>query len=313
MYALYLTVLLAALGAKSGAESVDYGTFEAGEIRCVIGGNAEMGKHQQRYNGLFSIVSRGTDESPFVEAYAGLNLEHYFDARPRPSDGNILFEPRVAPMSFRRIDAVTAELHQPATPFYGVESWTRFVLREPCYVDMEYRCVPHKDDFQGGYFGVFWASYINAPHDKSIYFIEEGSSLEAPQWVQLCTQRHGAASSVYHEKDTAETPFEGADNLLYASPSLLRYSAPFYYGRFRDHVLIYIFEPGPVVRFAHSPSGGGRTPAGGATNPAWDFQLFVPDYEVGREYGLKMRCVYKPWAGRGDVLREVQTYLGARP
>ena len=74
----------------------------------------------------------------------------------------------------------------------------------------------------------------------------------------------------------------------------------------RDHVLLFIFERGPLVRFSHSPSGGGPTPAGDDTSPAWDFQLIVPDYEVGHEYGLRVRLVYKPWAGRDDVLDEVR-------
>ena len=36
------------------------------------------------------------------------------------------------------------------------------------------------------------------------------------------------------------------------------------------------------------------------------FQLIVPDYQVGQEYGLRMRLVYKPWAGRDDVLAEAR-------
>ncbi|HET8549006.1 MAG TPA: hypothetical protein VFL57_13410 [Bryobacteraceae bacterium] len=73
-------------------------------------------------------------------------------------------------------------------------------------------------------------------------------------------------------------------------------------------VLIYIFQPSPYLRFAHSPSGGGRSASGDDTNPAWDFQLVVPDPQPGREYEFAMRVVYKPWAGRADVLREVRTW-----
>jgi hypothetical protein len=63
------------------------------------------------------------------------------------------------------------------------------------------------------------------------------------------------------------------------------------------------------LRFAHSLSGGGRSTSGDDTNPAWDFQLVIPDYETGKEYGLEMRVVYKPWAGRADVLKEVRNWL----
>ena len=287
----------------------NHGVFEVSQLRCVIGNNAQMGKHSERYNGVFSITAPGIGESPFVEAYAGLNLEHYFDARPRPQDRDLLFEPRLAPMAFQRINATTAELHQPPTPNYGVESWTRFEVKEPYYIDTHYRCVPTKDVFEGGFIGVFWASYINAPDNKGIYFLTEGASLDDPHWVQFCTQVHGAESSVLHEADQAAVAFEAPGNLLYGRPAHLRYSVPFFYGRFRDRVLIYIFRPGPIIRFAHSPSGGGRTPKGDDTNPAWDFQLIVPDYEVGKEYGLTMRLVYKAWGGRDDVLKEVRGYL----
>lgn len=299
--------------AKEEIATPHYGSFEVGPFRCVIGDNQELGKHAARYNGVFSIQTPGIPESPFVEAYAGLNLEHYFDARPRPADSNILFEPRVAPMTFTHVSDTSAELYQPTTPHYGIESWTRFEVAPPYYIDMQFRCIPHKDVFQGGFFGVFWASYINEPDDKSIYFLGEGATLENPHWVQCCTQVHGAESSVHRDTDTLELPFDEPGSLLYANRAHLRYSEPFFYGRFRNYVLIYMFAPGPIVRFAHSPSGGGRTAKGDDTNPAWDFQLIVPDYHIGQEYRLDMRLACKPWVDRADVLREVRRYLAEHP
>ena len=306
MLPITMALMMTMLGAQATTE--DYGVFETPGFRCTIGNNAALGEHAERYNGVFGIAAEGIDASPFVPRYAGLNLEHYFDSRPRPKDGDVLFEPRVAPMTFERMDANTAELYQPATPVFGVESWTRFEVKAPYYVDMDYRCVPRKDAFVSDFFGVFWASYINAPLDKSIYFLDAGSTLDDPRWVQVCTQQHGSLSTIRHEADDLETPFEAPDGLLFGEDALLRYAEHFFYGRFRDRVLIYIFAPGPTIRFAHSPSGGGRTASGDATNPAWDFQLIVPDYKVGETYRLRMRLVFKPWAGRDDVLREVRKY-----
>ena len=60
------------------------------------------------------------------------------------------------------------------------------------------------------------------------------------------------------------------------------------------------FSSADAVRFSQSPSGGGEG------NPAWDFQLIVPEAKVNEEIRLRMRLVYKPWKGREDVLSEVR-------
>src|SRR5690606_2622761 len=146
--------------------------------------------------------------------------------------------PRVAPMEFAQIDENRVALYQPPTPHYGVESWTEFALHAPYYVDIEYRCIPRKDVFAGGFLGAFWASYISAPLDKSMYFLAAGSTLDAPKWVQHCTPVHGHDSTVLHENDTFAIEFEPKDKILFASFTPLRYSVPFFYGRFRDMVLI---------------------------------------------------------------------------
>lgn len=294
---------------KEKSPSMEFAEFKASRLVCVIGNNAEDGEHRAGYNGIFRMRSQKEPVSPFVPAYAGLNLEHYFDARPRSEDMDIFFEPRRVPMQFRRIDDRTAELYQPATPFYGVESWTTFELKDPYYVDMAFRCIPRKDAFQGGFMGVFWASYINEPLDKSIYFLQGESTLDEPFWAQFCTQVHGRDSTVLPYVDQTELSYPPKADTLFNSLSPLRYSVPFYYGRVRDMVLIYVFKPNPYLRFAHSPSGGTETEAGDDTHPAWDFQLVIPNWKVDETYTLTMRAIYKPWVDRDDVLREVAQYL----
>jgi hypothetical protein len=257
------------------------------------------------------MTAPGQTESVYVPAVAGINLEHYFDARPKSPEARIFFEPRHAPMEFQRISATKAELRQAPTPVYGVESTTVFELKEPYYVDVSYKGIPRVDKFVGGFLGIFWASYINAPLDKSIYFLRSGS-LDSPQWFQFMTQEHGRDSTVRPAADVKDLAMGDDRVSLFTNISPVHYSAPFYYGRFGDMVLIYIFKPSPYLRFAHSPSGGGRTTAGDDTNPAWDFQLVILSPKVGAEYGLDMRVVYKPWAGRADVLKEVRSWLSAR-
>ncbi|MFA6239889.1 MAG: hypothetical protein WC655_03115 [Candidatus Hydrogenedentales bacterium] len=302
-------VVLAA--ASNSAEISDFATFEASQLRCVVGNNKPWGKHKPGYNGVFELCTPGEAESAFVPLYAGVNLEHYFDARPRPQDDAVFFEPRHFPMELYRVGEHAVELHQDPTPFYGVESWTRFSVSEPYYLNVDIRIVPRRAVFQGGFMGVFWASYINAPDNKSMYFLGPGSNLKAPQWLQFCAQEHGRDSTVRFEGDTMNLELSKESSTLFSSMSPLRYSQPFFYGRVRDKVIIYIFQPSPYLRFAHSPSGGGKTDKGDDTNPAWDFQMLIPNYEVNKDYHLNLRVVYKEWNGREDVLEEVRKYQSA--
>lgn len=295
------------------AISNDYAEFQSKELKCIIGNNAAMGEHNAGYNGIFHLSSIHQPAPIFVPAYAGLNLEHVFHTKMNLDDRQEFFEPRNAPMTFTKIDERTALLHQPATPHTGLESKTTFQLVDPYYLDMEWICTPTKDVFEGGSFGLFWASYINGPEDKSIYFLR-GSLSGIPVWQQFCTQLHNRDSTVRGLNDAFRFPFPDTffNQTLFASFSNVEFREPFYYGRFHNMVLIYLFQSSQIIRLAHSPSGGGNTPSGGDTNPAWDFQMIVPNAEAGKEYTLRMRAVYKQWIDRSDVVKEYQMFQNSQ-
>ena len=190
------------------------------------------GNHRAGYNGVWSLTHRTEATNLFVPTVAGLNFEHIFDGDRRDKDNrqDVFFEPRRAAMTFRRVSATEAELHQPPTPTFHLESWTRFVLTPPHYVDMTFRCRPTQHSFTHGYIGLFWASYINAPEDKSIYFRQNN------QWLQLCSQQHNDESTVRHRDDKIELKFrQGLGDALYRNLSPLRFEEPFYYGLFQQH------------------------------------------------------------------------------
>ena len=158
----------------------------------------------------------------------------------------------------------------------------------------------HQPLFKGNYIGLFWASYINAPLDKSIYFQAENG-----YWAQLCTQQHIDESTVCHPDDPIQLTFsQDYRDALFRSFSPFRYRLPLFYGLFENLTWVVMFDRTEGIRLTHSPSGGGSSQQYQTANPAWDFQLIVPNYQVQTEYGFKARLVYRQKCSRQEILDE---------
>src|SRR5438128_109454 len=82
------------------------------------------------------------------------------------------------------------------------------------YLDMHFRCMPHQHDFPRGWMGVFWASYINAPPDKFMYF-RGGLDEQKDSWMQLCTPWHNDQSTVRHRDDKLDLQFDPGQDTLF--------------------------------------------------------------------------------------------------
>ena len=195
-------------------------------------------------------------------------------------------------------------LYQSPTPLSGVESLTLFKLTDSHYIDVVFRFIIHDGSFfKHGYAGLFWASYIHEPGDKKIYFRgrEEGS--ESVGWISAYSSEHGVQSTHIGNMEEDQVYFAPNFNAKLASHfSDYRYEKPFYYGRFHNMVLAYMFKPEKGIRFSQSPTGGGEL------NPAWDFQFIIPDFEVGQEYSFKARIMYKEFSGEKDVRDEFEDW-----
>ena len=206
-------------------------------------------------------------------------------------------------MTFRRLSATEAELYQPPTPTFHLESWTRFTLVAPQAIDFHFRFRATQHAFAHGYIGLLWANYINAPEDRSIYF--RGGRL----WQQFCSQRHDDESTVRHRDDKVELRFSpGLRNALYRNFSPLRFDEPFFYGLFRNHIYILMFDRAEGIRFTHSPTGGGLNAEQQSSNPAWDFQYILPRYEVRKDYDFRARLVYRERCSRAEAWREFESW-----
>ena len=270
---------------------------------CILGDNAEHEDHRAGYNGVWSLVPEGMMSSLFVPGIAGLNLEHYFDAW-RDGDRSVLFDPRVSPMKLERPRRNRVRLIQAATEIWGVESVTDLTVRQPDVIDLDFRCIPRKDVFHNGMLGVFWASYMHHPESKSIHFIGRQPGETKDGWQTFASAQHGEKSSVRGLKDRYQVEVgEGGKGKLFGSVAEVRWSEPWYYGRWQEYAYLVAFKTRNLLRFAMSPSGGGND------NPAWDFQMLVPEMKVGREYRLSARCVVTRWTNADDLARRARRWL----
>jgi len=281
--------------------------LKGGDLDVAVVDNADHAEtdgHRAGYNGLAWLKHSARPANLFVPTYAGLNLELYFDGVEDQRER--LFEPRRAPMTVRRIDALTAELHQPPTPVWHVESWTTFRLVPPHAIDFHYRAIPRAATFRHGWMGVFWASYIERPEDLGINFVAADES-RGERWIRHYSPVHGVESTHRHRDDRLEIHSKPPHTMyMYASMSPWRYARPYYYGVSHGMMCLFMVEDTPLVRFTQSPSGGG------SGCPAWDYQLIVPDYRADHEYSLRARLVYKPLTHHDDIAAEYARWCAER-
>jgi hypothetical protein len=258
--------------------------------------------HLAGYSGIASLTRRQRQDNLFVPSYAGLNFEHIHDGTVQPRE--ILFEPRQAPMTIRQVEPYAVELHQQPTPHWRLESWLRYELLESGVIEMSLECVPRATTFKNGYIGLFFASYIHRPESPDIHFlgVPTAQRTAEPGWIRGVTPAHGTLAthlSLDDDRDFRHDP--DFPLTLVFNESNHRYSSPCYYGVSHGMALAQVFRPDDAVRFSQSPSGGGEG------NPAWDFQWFIPQYEVGRRYRFVMRATYLPFASPEQIVQAAAT------
>jgi hypothetical protein len=202
-------------------------------------------------------------------------------------------------MQIRRIDEYTAELYQPPTPHWQLESRLRYQLLEDGAIEMTLECVPHARTFKNNYIGLFFASYIDKPESLDIHFLGRPADQNdaEPRWIRGVTPEHGKFSTHLAASDNRNFAHDPNFPLtLVFNKSNYRYAEPWYYGVSDGMAFVLMFRPSDNVRFSQSPSGGGNG------NPAWDFQWFVPQYEVGKRYRFVMRAMYLPYESPQQII-----------
>lgn len=281
-------------------------TVEKGNLKVILVDNTAIPPdHREGYNGIAQLYHASQDSGIFVPAFAGFNLEHIFGGDSLEQ----LFEPRRHPMTLYRKSDDEVLLYQAPTPLSKVESLTTFRIIAPHYIDIDVDFIFHDVEFfKHGYAGLFWASYIDKPADKKMYFHGTTKKGEAATWIGAWSEKHGVAST--HRKIGEHIDLFFADDFnapLASHFSSYRYSQPFFFGRFKNMALAYFFAGDEVIRFSQSPDGGG------SLNPAWDFQYLIQSPTAGRKYSLKARMVYKPFISQQDIADEYDRWSKKGP
>jgi len=280
-----------------------YVALRRGPIKAVVADNSAVNdealpNHRAGYHGLASLKHERQPRNIFAPSFSGLNFEHIHDGTVQ--ENRVLFEPRNAPMRLRAVNDHTAELYQPPTPHWGLESCLRYELLSDGVIEMTFECIPRRETFRNGYIGLFWASYIDQPESLDIHFIGRDGDSAKPGWIRGVTPKHGEEATHMAFDDQRQFAHDDAFPLkLVFGLSSHRYSEPWYFGLARGMAFAQMFRPADGVRLSQSPSGGGTR------NPAWDFQWFIQSPRVGQRYQLVMRASYLPVAGTTDAREQV--------
>jgi len=308
-----LLLFAAGLSAQQEPPYESHVKITAGDLEVEIVDNTEYEGHRGWYNGIAYLSHKAAPGNHFWQRVAGMNFEHIWDGEKWWEPAEALFEPRTSEIVLHRLSENSVQLHMPPSNLHKLESWTQFTVTAPHYIDMDFFCIPRAETFDRGYIGLFWASYINTTDsdEKPYYFIGAHKDSRKRQWVSWLPAAHAKGGTVRFQEEVRQISFNpDFTPMLYNSFADTLYTYPFYYGRRGTMVHIMMFDSPGAIRFSLSPSSGGPVKPG--TNPAWDWQFIVHDYEVGEKYGYKARMVYKPWVSVADVIDEYEKWSGRK-
>src|SRR5262249_21650490 len=156
------------------AKPIESTTITEGNLKVLLRNNSESPKVLSGLASLFHQKDAPTFDAIDPDspgASAGLNFEHIISGH---KNANNAFSPRHGKYPlYVRPDATSAMLvRQPEDDPWAMSSTLKYAVVKPCYIDVDFRCVPHDPTLFGkrGYVILFFANYMNDVKDIAIHF-----------------------------------------------------------------------------------------------------------------------------------------------
>lgn len=312
---LYLAGAIAsrAAGQQISGERVRTASIRAGDLAVGFRDNSDSPRNLSGVESLFNVK-----DAPEFNAYdpdssgaaAGLNFEHIISGHSDPANS---FAPRQGRYSLYRLpDGKSVALVRSTEDCpWAVSSIFKYTIKEPHYIDVNFRCVPHDPKRFGkrGYAILFFADYMNDVAEVPIHFLginrpggaEEWIAGDAPQehpdWNRGGTYRHTDAAGLDYDVDHN---FK-LNSWSYDYP---RFAKPFYYGRAAHEMVFQIMFDKSYGREDEVRFSIFKFKLPKLQRPAWDFQYVIHKVEADKEYGFSARILWKKFVSREDCLRE---------
>ena len=84
---------------------------------------------------------------------------------------------------------------------------------------------------------------------------------------------------------------------------------PVAYGRIGPRVLAMMLDRPEAFFFV--VNAGGHSRYFPVQNPAWNLELKLQHYEVGRPFGLRGRLFYKQWTGTDEIMQRYRKWIAS--
>src|SRR5262249_25573098 len=240
--------------AEQDAKPVKSATITEGDLKVLLRNNSESPKVLSGLASLFHQKDAPTFDAIDPDspgASAGLNFEHIISGH---KNANNAFSPRHGKYPlYVRADGKSAMLvRKPEDDPWAMSSTLKYAVVKPCYIDVDFRCVPHDPTLFGkrGYVILFFANYMNDVKDIAIHFRGIEGQGEQEKWIAADAPKGHAdwnQGGTYQSASASALKYDADHNFKLNSWSYdyPRFSKPFYYGRVaKGMVFMLMFNKG---------------------------------------------------------------------